>query len=165
MFSFFKKKEQDSKKETKELRAYISGKVIPIEEVPDEVFSMKTLGGGLAIEPEGDTVSAPCDGVISVVMSDTKHAVGMTLDNKMEILIHEGLDTVEMNGEGFELFVEEGQRVKAGQKLLKFSPELIRKNNHSTVCILVVTNESQFPDIKYITGIHGKRDETVIVEM
>lgn len=162
MFSIFKKKEERAETTVKELTAYISGQVIPIEEVEDEVFSSKALGGGLAIEPQGDTVTAPCDGIISVVMTDTGHAVGMTLDNGAELLIHEGLDTVNMAGEGFKLYVKEGQRVKKGEKLLSFDPDKIREKGLKTTCVLVLTNDSEFPGVKYMTGIEAKQGETVI---
>lgn len=80
MFSIFKNKENSAEEnQTPVLKAYLSGKVIPVEEVKDEVFSSKALGDGLAIEPEGNIVTAPCAGTISLLMDDSKHAVGMTL--------------------------------------------------------------------------------------
>lgn len=97
-----------------ELKAFLSGKVIPLEEVPDDVFSKRIIGDGLAIEPTDHTVVAPAAGTVSVVMQDSKHACGITLDNGMEILIHIGIDTVAMNGDGFELFVNQGDHVEAG---------------------------------------------------
>lgn len=167
MFSLFKKKEQATKKETLEqvtdLKAYISGTVIPIEEVKDEVFASKAMGDGIGIIPDGNTVTAPCAGVISVVMSDTKHAVGITLDNGAELLIHEGLDTVDMGGEGFRLYVKEGDKVKTGDRLLTFDPELIRKKGLDTVCVCVLTNSADFPDAKFITGIEAVQGKSVIM--
>ena len=100
MLSFLKKRQEPEEK-VRELKAYISGKVIPIEEVADEVFSSKALGDGIGIEPTGDTVYAPCSGTVSVVMADSKHAVGMTLNNGAEILIHEGLDLLLKYAGGF----------------------------------------------------------------
>lgn len=84
MLSFFKK-EKEAPANTNQLKAFLSGKVIPIEEVKDPVFSKKMLGNGLAIEPISDTILAPCDGVISTTMPDTRHAVGITAANGMEI--------------------------------------------------------------------------------
>lgn len=164
MFSIFKKKNEQKEEQVKELKAYVSGKVIPIEEVNDAAFSSKALGEGLAIEPEENVITAPCDGEISVVMQESKHAIGMKLNNGAEILIHEGLETVNMNGEGFEMFVSEGQKVKAGDKLIKFSTELIKENGYETVCILVITNADQYPKLNFVTGIEARQNESVIVE-
>ena len=101
MFSFIKKKEKGL-----ELKAYLSGKTIGIEEVKDDVFSSKMMGDGIAIIPTTDLVKAPADGKIVVVMKESKHAVGIKFENGVEALIHVGIDTVSMKGEGFELFVE-----------------------------------------------------------
>ena len=116
MFSFLKKKSIASPAPFT-LKAFVSGNVIPIEEVKDPVFSGKMLGEGLAIEPTDEWILAPCDGVISTVMEDSRHAVGITASNGMELLIHEGIDTISLNGEGFTLCVKEGYSVKAGEKL------------------------------------------------
>ena len=90
---FFKKRQ----KKGLELKAYVSGKVIPITQVADPVFSSGALGDGIAIRPEEDLITAPCDGEVSMV-ADTGHAMGITLDNGAQLIIHIGLDTVEMNG-------------------------------------------------------------------
>ena len=163
MLSFFKKK-KDATVSPNALRAFISGKVIPIEEVNDPVFSTKILGNGLAIEPEGELIVAPCDGVISTVMADSKHAVGITAANGMELLIHEGVDTVSLNGEGFELFVNEGDTVKAGDKLIKFDAATIQSHSLPITCILAITNSDDYPNLKLHTGMDAVIGETVIVE-
>ncbi|MCR4998623.1 MAG: PTS system trehalose-specific EIIBC component [Lachnospiraceae bacterium] len=123
-----------------ELQAFLSGQTIDITEVPDQVFADKTLGDGVAIDPTDNVVVAPADGVITTTMPDSKHAVGMKLDNGAEILIHVGLDTVSMNGAGFEYHVEDGDRVKAGDKLITFSPKEITDAGHKTMTMLVVTD-------------------------
>ena len=161
MLSFFKKKDEAP---NKALKAFLSGKVIPIEEVNDPVFSAKILGDGLAIEPESELIVAPCDGVISTVMLESKHAVGITAANGMELLIHEGVDTVSLNGEGFELFVNEGDNVKAGDKLIKFNAKFIKSKGYPATCILAITNSDEFPNMKLHTGIDAVVGETVIVE-
>jgi len=131
MFSIFKNKENSAEEnQTLVLKAYLPGKVIPIEEVKDEVFSSKALGDGLAIEPEGNIVTAPCAATVSLLMDDSKHAVGLTLSNGAELLIHEGIDTVNMQGDGFRYFVRQGQKVKAGDKLLEFNPEEIKAQGY-----------------------------------
>ena len=164
MLSFFNKKKNETTVSTYTLKAFLSGKVIPIEEVNDSVFSAKILGDGLAIEPENELIIAPCDGVISTIMADSKHAVGITAENGMELLIHEGIDTVALNGEGFELFVKEGDNVKEGDKLIHFDAKLIKSKGYQTTCILVVTNSDDFPNMKLHTGMDAVVGETVIVE-
>ena len=134
-----------------ELSAYLSGEVIPIEEVPDQVFSEKVLGDGLAIEPTDSVLLAPADGEITVVNEGTYHACGILLDNGAEILLHIGLDTVSMNGDGFTPFVKEGQRVKRGDKLIAFDPEKIQAAGHPCVTVLVVTDDGEQP-IQFQTG-------------
>ena len=103
MLSFFKKKAAKSEEAAngKTMKAYLTGKVIPIEEVNDGVFSAKIMGDGIAIIPENEVLTAPADGEITVVMDGSFHAVGMRLDNGVEVLLHIGVDTVGMNGEGF----------------------------------------------------------------
>ncbi|MBR4059586.1 MAG: PTS glucose transporter subunit IIA [Lachnospiraceae bacterium] len=165
MLSFFNKKKNETTVSNNNLKAFLSGKVISIENVNDQVFSAKILGDGLAIEPESEIIVAPCDGVISTVMADSKHAVGITTKNGMELLIHEGIDTVSLNGEGFELFVKEGDSIKTGDKLIHFDPELIKSKGYQTTCILVVTNSDDFPNMKLHTGMDAIVGETVIVEV
>ncbi|MBQ8816157.1 MAG: PTS glucose transporter subunit IIA [Lachnospiraceae bacterium] len=164
MFSFFKKKKDEVPVNPNELKAFLTGKVIPIEEVNDPVFSSKMLGDGLAIEPASELIVAPCDGVVSTVMADSKHAVGITAANGMELLIHEGIDTVSLNGEGFRLFVNEGDHVKAGDKLIQFDAKLIQSKGYPITCILAVTNSDDYPNMKLHTGIDAVVGETVIAE-
>ena len=164
MLSFFNKKKNETTVSSNNLKAFLSGKVISIENVKDPVFSAKILGNGLAIEPENELIIAPCDGVISTVMADSKHAVGITAENGMELLIHEGIDTVALNGKGFELFVKEGDNVKEGDKLIHFDAKLIKSKGYQTTCILVVTNSDDFPNMKLHTGMDAVLGETVIVE-
>ena len=138
--------------EAKELKAYLSGNVISIEEVPDQVFSAKVLGDGLAIEPTSNILLAPADGEVSVVMDGSNHACGLTLANGMEILLHIGLDTVDMNGDGFRSFINMGDQVKAGDKLIEFDADKIKTAGHPTVTIMVVTDAGNTKDIKFNTG-------------
>lgn len=124
--SLFKRKSKDT---GNDVYAFISGNTIPITEVNDPVFSAKTLGDGLAIIPSGELICAPCAGTISMVAEGSNHAVGMTLANGAEILIHVGLDTVSLNGKGFKILVKEGQKVKPGTKLLKFDKPLLNQRD------------------------------------
>lgn len=132
MFEFLKK--------TKfEIVSPASGRLKPITEVVDEVFSSKALGDGFAVEPQKDEVYSPVEGTIEAVFP-TMHAIGMKCSNGTEILIHVGVNTVELNGEGFESFISKGQKVKAGQLLLKFDIESIKTKVPSTDIIVILTS-------------------------
>ncbi|KZZ85233.1 MULTISPECIES: glucose-specific PTS transporter subunit IIBC [Bacillaceae] len=117
----------------------IHGRIHPITEVPDQVFSGKMMGDGFAIEPIEGTVVSPVDGKILNIFP-TKHAIGILSDSGHEILIHVGIDTVSLKGEGFESFISEGDRVKKGQKLLEVNLEFIKANAPSTITPIVFTN-------------------------
>ena len=108
------------------LVAPLAGWSTPLEESPDEVFAGRMLGDGLAIDPTGSTLYAPCDGEL-VGIPATKHAVTVRTPQGTEILLHVGIDTVGLAGEGFELHVREGQQVRAGERLLSFDLELLAK--------------------------------------
>lgn len=116
----------------------------------------------LRIKPSAQIVTAPCDGVISVIAGDSKHAIGMTLNNGVEILLHIGLDTVSLNGEGFRVFVKEKDKVKQGDKLLEFDKKLIEGKGLETTCILVVTNSDDYPETEYLSGMEATQNETEI---
>lgn len=146
------------------LKAYLSGKVIPMEEVPDAVFSSKALGDGIAIEPENGTLTAPASGRITTVMQGSFHACGMTLDNGMELLFHIGIDTVAMNGDGFTCHVEEGMRVKAGDRLITFDRGKIQKAGHPSVTMMVVTDMGNASEIHFHPGVKAKTGETVVAD-
>ena len=149
--------------DVKELKSILDGRVMPVTEAPDDVFSQKIMGDGLAIEPSGTVVKAPADCDVSVVMADTGHACGLTLANGIELLIHVGVDTVDMGGDGFELLVQEGQHVKAGQELIKFDPEKIKAAGHPCTTMLIVTSEGNASGITMHTGIDAKAGETPVI--
>ena len=109
------------KKELK-LIAPIDGNTIALSNVPDPVFSQKMAGDGTAIDSTGDIVVAPCDGELTLIFK-TNHAFAMSLDNGIELLVHIGIDTVSLNGEGFERLIEPGQTVKAGTPIIKINRE------------------------------------------
>ncbi|HJC79856.1 MAG TPA: PTS system trehalose-specific EIIBC component [Candidatus Mediterraneibacter excrementipullorum] len=149
--------------EVKELKSILDGKVIPITDVQDEVFSQKIMGDGVAIEPSNTVVTAPADCDVSVVMADTGHACGLTLANEVELLIHVGVDTVDMGGDGFKLLVNEGDHVKAGQPLIEFDPEKIRAAGHPCTTMLIVTGEGSAAGITMHTGMDVKAGETTVI--
>lgn len=154
---------ESGEKASVELKAGLTGRVIPISEVPDEVFSQCVMGNGIAIEPESDTVVSPADAEVGVVMADTGHACGLVLDNGAELLIHVGIDTVDMGGDVFELLVKEGEAVKQGQPLIRFDPEKIRAAGHPTVTVFIVTDEGNYETAEYLSGMDGKAGETTVI--
>lgn len=127
-----------------EILAPLSGRVVPLEEIPDEVFSQGVLGDGIGIDPTDNTVLAPADATVSSVIEDSRHACGLELANGIELLIHVGIDTVSMNGDGFALHVQEGDRVKRGDKLITFDPEKIKAAGHPTITAFLVTEPNDF---------------------
>lgn len=149
--------------DVKELKSILDGKVIPIEEAPDDVFSQKIMGDGVAIEPSNTVVTAPADCDVSVVMADTGHACGLTLPNGVELLIHVGVDTVDMGGDGFKLLVNEGDHVKAGQKLIEFDPEKIKAAGHPCTTMLIMTAEGSAANIRMHSGMDAKAGETTVI--
>ena len=153
-----------TKKDIKpEFKAFSDGKVITLKELNDGVFSEGVVGEGLAVIPEGDMVYAPCEATVSLVMADTKHAVGLKLDNGVELILHVGIDTVNMKGEGFEYFVEKGQRIRPGEKLIKFDKEKIKEAGHKDEVVCVITSPNA-KNIKFHTGVLAKANDTVIIE-
>lgn len=146
-----------------EFRAFSDGKVITLKELNDGVFSEGVVGEGLAVIPDGDMVYAPCEATVSLVMADTKHAVGLKLDNGVELILHVGIDTVNMKGEGFEYFVEKGQRIRPGEKLIKFDKEKIKEAGHKDEVVCVITSPNA-KNIKFHTGLLAKANDTVIIE-
>ena len=149
--------------DVKELKSILDGKVMPIEEAPDDVFSQKIMGDGVAIEPSNTVVTAPADCDVSVVMADTGHACGLTLPNGVELLIHVGVDTVDMGGDGFKLLVNEGDHVKAGQKLIEFDPEKIKAAGHPCTTMLIVTAEGSAANIQMHSGMDAKAGEATVI--
>ena len=149
--------------DVKELKSILDGKVIPITDVQDEVFSQKIMGDGVAIEPSNTVVTAPADCDVSVVMADTGHACGLTLANGVELLIHVGVDTVDMGGDGFKLLVKVGDHVRAGEPLIEFDPEKIRAAGHPCTTMLIVTGEGSAAGITMHTGMEVKAGETTVI--
>ncbi|WP_026885887.1 PTS sugar transporter subunit IIA [Clostridium beijerinckii] len=145
MFNFFKKNSKDSNKEAK-LVAPITGKTIDLSKVPDKVFAEKMAGDGLAIDTTGDIVVAPADGTLTLVFN-TKHAFAITLDNGAELLVHIGIDTVSLNGEGFEQLAEAGTKVKAGTPIIKIDRDFILGKGFSLITPVLVTNMDIVKDL------------------
>lgn len=141
--------------------APIQGNVIPRENIPDETFASGVLGDGVGIEPETGEVAAPFDGEISSV-TETRHAIGITGPGGMELLIHVGVDTVKMNGDGFMVLVSEGDKVKAGQKLMTFDISKIKAAGYSTTSAVLLTNSDDYQSCNVIKTGKSKQMEKII---
>ena len=128
---------------TKEIKSPLSGKVIALSKIDDPVFAGGAMGNGIAIQPSDNKVYAPLDGTVEFV-ADSKHAVGIKSDDGVELLIHVGMDTVQMNGKGFDVKVNANDKVKAGDLLLEFDREAIEKAGYSLITPVVITNSFEF---------------------
>jgi len=148
------------------IAAPLAGTVIDLSDVKDEAFSSGSLGKGCAIIPSSGEVHAPCDGIVSVLPA-TSHAVGITSDSGAEVLIHIGMNTVELKGKGFHVHVAEGQRIKKGDVLITFEPDVIKAAGYETVTPVVVSNADEFGTVvcKKISGVTVELgDELLLAE-
>lgn len=143
--------------------APVAGHVIPSEKIPDETFATGVLGRGVGIEPADGTIVAPFDGEISTV-ADTKHAVGLCSPDGMELLIHVGVDTVAMNGDGFTALVREGQKVQAGETLLTFDRKKIAAAGHPDCVAVLVTNADDYKSLTIQDGACKALDKVIQVQ-
>lgn len=148
-----------------ELKAFLSGQVYPIEQADDPVFSAKILGDGIIIEPTSNVIVAPCDGVITATFPDSMHAVGISCENGMHIIIHEGIGTVSLQGKGFQMFVQKGDHVTAGDRLFSFDANILKEHGCSATCIFAVTNYSLFPTLTFYTDMEAEAGKTVFAEV
>jgi len=142
------------------IKSPISGKVLDITKTPDDVFAQKMLGDGISIDPTEGVVYSPVDGEITQIFLPSKHAVGITSKEGIEILIHIGLDTVKMNGEGFEALIKQGDQVKEGQELIRFDIQKIKEKAKSTITPIVITNMHDIKELNIIKkgDIQAKED-------
>lgn len=144
--------------------APLEGKVVALADVPDATFAEGVLGLGAAIEPAVGEVVAPADGEVSSIF-DTHHAVGLTLDNGMELLIHIGINTVALNGEGFTAHVSEGDKVKRGQPLISFDKDFITSKGYPIITPVIISNIDDYKEVKTTASTEVKRlDELLTVE-
>lgn len=129
MFNFFKKEEF-------KIVAPVSGELIPLSQVPDQVFSTKMMGDGFAVIPGSNRVVAPLSGSLETVFP-TGHAVGIKTKDGIECIVHIGLDTVELNGEGFKVLVKQGGKIKAGEPMIEFDQEALEAKGYNLVTMVV----------------------------
>jgi PTS system D-glucosamine-specific IIA component/PTS system glucose-specific IIA component len=166
MANFFKNlfKSKSKVEETPKnfLVAAATGNAIPLSEVPDQVFAQKLAGDGMAIMVTGDTIVAPADGELSLVFK-TKHAFAMTLENGLEILVHIGVDTVSLDGQGFEQLAEQGTKVKAGTPIIKIDREFILSKGLSLATPVLITNVDAAKSITPVESGSVVAGETAVV--
>ena len=151
--------------EVTELKAFATGDVITLKEVNDGVFSAGIMGDGFAVIPENETVYAPADATVTLLMQESCHACGLKLANGAELLLHIGIDTVAMNGDGFTYLVKEGQKVSAGTPLMKFDKKKISEAGYVDTTVCVITESGNMKNVNFITGIHATANETTVAEM
>jgi glucose-specific phosphotransferase system IIA component len=151
MFGFFRK--------SYSLLAPVDGKIIELSRVPDPIFSEKMAGDGIALETSGDTFVSPADGILTLIFN-TNHAFALTLDNGAEILVHIGLNTVELKGEGFERIAKVGEHVKAGDPVVKVDRKFVTEKGYSLITPVLITNLSNNLVIKGNVGQMAKAGET-----
>ena len=138
-----------------------TGEAVVITDVPDPVFAGKVLGDGIAIIPSSNEVFSPVSGTIAQI-AHTLHAIGIESEDGMEVLVHLGIDTVKLNGEGFTCYVEVGQHIVAGDKLMEMDIQFIESKGYNTISPCIITNLNDTKSLKFETGpvIGGK---TVVI--
>ena len=134
-----------------EVASPLEGKAVALSEVPDPIFAAGKLGEGVAVEPTGTTVVAPAAGKVAATYP-SGHAVGLKLDNGVELLVHVGLDTVNLDGEGFTVKVKKGDQVAAGDTLIEFDPAVIKKAGYPLITPVIVTNTRKFASVEGVVG-------------
>lgn len=130
------------RKKAKTMVAFADGKSVAIEQVPDEVFATKMMGDGIAIQPENGNLYAPCDGEVVMIMEHSLHALGILNEDGMEVLLHVGLDSVNLNGDGFQVMVKKHDRVHCGDLLLRFDQAKFKEHEIDDICMLVLVDSN-----------------------
>lgn len=156
MFGFFAK--------YVEIVSPFTGSTIDLSEVPDEVFSQRMAGDGIAVVPTGNVAVAPADGEITLIFQGG-HSFSMKTPEKLEITVHIGLDTLIMNGEGFEVLVQEGSSVKKGTPIIRYRPEAIRSTGLSLISPVLLTDPDSVRSISAYPGIDAEAGRTTIMKV
>ena len=168
LFDLFKKgkKDDDAKKEFDgKVIAPISGNLLPLSEVPDEVFAQKMIGDGVAIEPTASGVMvAPASGRIEKIF-DTNHAFSIVTPAGIEIFVHFGMDTVQLEGKGFERIAEEGAVVKAGDPIVKYDYDFLKANAKSIITPVIISNYEDYSSLNPVESGVAKAGETVVLDI
>ena len=144
------------------LKSPLTGEIVALSEVPDPVFASGAMGKGIAIQPTKGELLAPADGVIMTAFP-TGHAIGMKTNDGVEILMHIGMDTVELEGDGFTLKVKEGQQVKQGDLLVQFDVEYVSNEGYNLITPIIVTNTNDYADILDLNQVEVLANEDFLV--
>lgn len=139
----------------------MSGRILPVSQSADEMFASRALGDGMAVDPADGLVCAPCDGTVTMIFP-TGHAMGIASDSGFEVLIHAGIDTVKLNGEGFEVFVEQGQHVKKGDRLLRMDLDFIRSKGLNPQTMMIFT-EGAVLEVEVFPAANGGADHEAVI--
>ena len=163
LFNLFKGKDDKNDFDGKRF-APLNGKIVPVEEVPDAVFAEKMVGDGIAIEPSGgDLILAPIDGKVEKIF-DTNHAFSIVTDSGIELFVHFGIDTVQLEGKGFERLVEEGKTVKRGTPIIKYDYEFLKANAKTVITPVIISNIDEFAGLEKSSG-DAVAGETKVLEV
>ena len=164
MFGSLKKLFGGEEQAEKIIAAPVSGKAVPMSEVSDPTFSQEILGKGAAIIPSEGKIVAPADGLVTMVF-DTKHALSVQTESGAELIIHIGLDTVQLKGQYFEAHVKAGDKVKKGDLLLEFDMDKIKEAGYDVITPVIVCNTPEFPKMECLSGMDVKAGDTTIIKV
>lgn len=151
IFNIFKSNKNTKENSSNEIVSPTNGQILELSEVPDQVFSQKLMGDGFAIKSTDGIIVSPINGTVEMIF-ETKHAIGLKDTNGREVLIHLGIDTVNLKGEGFNVFVNVGDKVKAGDKLIEMDVDFIKANAPSDISPIIFTNLNENESVSVITG-------------
>ena len=158
---FFKKKKKD---DAIEIKAYFEGTVLPLEKVNDPMFSDKLMGDGVAIEPDAGNLYAPVDGKVASIF-DTNHAFSIVTPEGIELFVHFGLDTVQLEGKGFERLVQEGATVKQGTPLIRYDYEFLKANAKSVQTPVIISNYEDYAGLEKVSSGTSVAGQTLVLEV
>ncbi len=147
-----------------ELVSPLDGKILDLSEVPDEAFASGAIGDGVAIEPTGDTIYAPCD-ANEINIFITNHAVSFELDNDIELIVHFGVDTVKLNGKGFTRIANDGDSVKKGDPLVKFDLEFMKNNAKSIITPVIIASMDEVQSLEKSSGNINAGDTLIKINL
>lgn len=153
-----------NKNKNKVFYAFADGISVDLSDVNDEVFSQKMMGEGIAIKPSKGEIYAPCDGLIVAIMKESKHAIGIRTEDGIELLIHVGIDTVNLKGDGFNLYCEEEKQIKKGDLLLTFDRGFLKDQELDDITMLIISNPNNHEIIKSHIGESMKAKESPLIE-
>ncbi|MCC8024134.1 MAG: PTS glucose transporter subunit IIA [Clostridium sp.] len=164
MFGVLKKMFKGENEIERRITAPVTGKAVSMQDVADPTFSQEILGKGTAVVPSEGRVVAPCDGQVTMVF-DTKHAVSLQTEYGAELIIHIGLDTVQLKGQYFKAHVSAGHKVKQGDLLVEFDIDKIKEAGYDVTTPVIVCNTPEFPKLESICGMDVKAGETAIIKL